>query len=177
MLKPTLLATAALVLIFSGPALSHTAQQSPVVQAAPAPAAAGTASGHPVAAEGVFPARQMPNEWRGSKLVGASVYGPDDKSIGDINELIVGPKGQIRAVVIGVGGFLGIGEKNVAVPFEALHISRKPNTSSIARIAAGVSKDELKNAPRYVYLKANGANNTTASGTGATTNTRTPAQP
>ena len=75
-----------------------------------APAAPATRS----ADAKTFPIKQ--GEWRSSKLIGLNVYNQDDK-IGDINELIVDHSGKIEAVVIGVGGFLGMGEHDVAVPF------------------------------------------------------------
>ncbi|MEI9804937.1 MAG: PRC-barrel domain-containing protein [Pseudolabrys sp.] len=53
-------------------------------------------------------------DWRGSKLIGAIVYGPDNASIGSVNDVLISNDAKIRAVVIGVGGFLGVGEKNVA---------------------------------------------------------------
>ena len=52
-------------------------------------------------------------QWRATKLDGLNVYDPSNEKIGDISELIVGRDGKIDAVVIGVGGFLGIGEHNV----------------------------------------------------------------
>ena len=94
---------------------------------------------------------QSANEWRASKLIGTSVIGADNKSIGDINELILGEQGEIKAVVIGVGGFLGMGEKNVAVPFEALDVQRKAKSGAIEKITVAYSKDELKNAPKFAY--------------------------
>jgi hypothetical protein len=167
MLKSTPLLPAALALVLVVPAAAQTAQTN-------AGAASQSTMSPGAAAQGAFLAQQTPSEWRGSKLIGTSVYGPDGKSIGGINELIVEAKGDVRAVVIGVGGFLGIGEKNVAVPFQALHITRKPNTSSVERITIGVTKDELQKAPKFGFLKANGANNTTASG--GTAGTGAPAQ-
>ena len=114
------------------------------------------------------------NEWRGTKLIGVGVYGPGNTSIGNINELIVGPRGDVRAAVIGVGGFLGIGEKNVAVPFKALQIVRKQNASSVEKVTIAATKEQLQQAPTFAYLEANGANNTTASGSasGAAQNAR-----
>ena len=94
---------------------------------------------------------QRADEWRASKLIGTSVIGPDNKSIGDINELMLGEQGEIEAVVVGVGGFLGIGEKNVAVPFEALNVQRKADSGAIEKITVAYSKDELKNAPKFAY--------------------------
>jgi hypothetical protein len=72
------------------------------------------------AASGQFVTQQETDQWRGSRLVGLDVYGSDNQKIGDINELLVDRQGNIDAVVIGVGGFLGIGEKNVAVPLKSL---------------------------------------------------------
>lgn len=110
-----------------------------------------------------FVSRQKPSEWRGSKLIGASVYGPDNESIGDIDDVIVGPEGQVHAVVIGFGGFLGIGEKNVAVPFQALRIQRKVNASSIERITIASTKQQFDQAPKFAFLKAKGAEDRTGS--------------
>ncbi len=101
-----------------------------------------------------FVQNQNTNEWRASKLIGASVYGPSDDSIGDINDVIIGADGQIKAVVVGVGGFLGVGEKNVALPFDALTVTRKADSSSIQKITVSYTKDELKNAPKFAYYEA-----------------------
>ena len=67
--------------------------------------------------QGPFLSQESPDQWRGSKLVGLAVYGPNNERIGDINEVLVDRSGKVEAVVIGVGGFLGIGEKDVAVSF------------------------------------------------------------
>src|SRR5258706_14625890 len=56
--------------------------------------------------------------WRASKLVGLSVYNDNNESIGAINDLLTEKDGKIKAVVIGVGGFLGIGEHLGAIPYE-----------------------------------------------------------
>ena len=98
-----------------------------------------------------FVQSQHATDWRSSKLIGASVYGPDNASIGEVNDVLIGNDGKIRAVVIGVGGFLGGGEKNVAVPLDALSISRKADASSIDKITVKYSKDELKDAPKFAY--------------------------
>jgi hypothetical protein len=85
---------------------------------APSPGAsgAGAASG---AASGRFITQQQPNQWRASRLIGLDVYGANNEKIGDVNEVLVDRQGNADAVVVGVGGFLGIGEKNVALPFNA----------------------------------------------------------
>ena len=56
--------------------------------------------------------------WRASKLVGLNVYNDKNESLGSINDLLTDKGGNIKAVVIGVGGFLGVGEHLVAIPFE-----------------------------------------------------------
>jgi hypothetical protein len=90
-------------------------------------------------------------DWRGSKLIGAIVYGSDNASIGSVSDVLISNDAKIRAVVIGVGGFLGVGEKNVAVPLDALRITRKPDSNSIDKISVSLSKEELKNAPTFAF--------------------------
>jgi sporulation protein YlmC with PRC-barrel domain len=60
--------------------------------------------------------------WRFSDLEGKAVYGAEGESIGDINDVLVSQNGSVNAVIIGVGGFLGIGEKDVAVDMSALQL-------------------------------------------------------
>jgi sporulation protein YlmC with PRC-barrel domain len=112
-----------------------------------------------------FVQNQSPQEWRGSKLIGASVYGPDNQSIGEVSDLVVDGSGKVKAAVVGVGGFLGVGQKDVAIPFEALNVSRKPNSGSIDKITVSYSKDELKNAPKFAYYEPTGSSQTTGSST------------
>jgi sporulation protein YlmC with PRC-barrel domain len=59
-------------------------------------------------------------QWRSSKLIGVNVYNDNNDKIGDIQELIVDKSGKVDNVVLGVGGFLGMGEHYVAVPMEKL---------------------------------------------------------
>lgn len=113
-----------------------------------------------------FVQTQDSSEWRSSKLVGASVYGPDDKSIGSIDDLIVDQQGAIKAAVIGVGGFLGVGQKDVAVPFDELKIQRKANSSSIDKITVSYTKDQLSNAPKFAYYQVQSTGTTTGAGAG-----------
>jgi sporulation protein YlmC with PRC-barrel domain len=114
-----------------------------------------------------FVQNQKPTDWRGSKLIGTSVYGQDNKSIGDINDVLIANDGKVNAVVIGVGGFLGVGEKNVAVPFDKLQVSRKADSSSIDKVTVSYSKDELKNAPKFAYYEPASSKSTTT-GAGST---------
>jgi sporulation protein YlmC with PRC-barrel domain len=64
--------------------------------------------------------------WRASKMVGLSVYNEKNESVGSINDMLTDKNGKIVAVVIGVGGFLGVGEHLVAVPFEKVKFSDQP---------------------------------------------------
>lgn len=68
--------------------------------------------------QGAFITQENPNSWRASKLAGVNIYGSNNESIGDVSEVLIDRSGQVTGVVIGVGGFLGIGEKNVAIPFD-----------------------------------------------------------
>jgi hypothetical protein len=63
-----------------------------------------------------------PGQIMGSDLRGTRVYGANNESIGDISDLLLDRQGQVVAAIVGVGGFLGIGQKDVAVPFQALEI-------------------------------------------------------
>ena len=103
---------------------------------------------------------EQPGQWRASKLKGLDVYSDQNQKIGDINELIVDRSGKIVAVVIGVGGFLGLGEHDVAVPFGDLSwspattgTSGQANQSIPERAALRMTKDELKGAPEFKYAK------------------------
>jgi sporulation protein YlmC with PRC-barrel domain len=59
-------------------------------------------------------------QWRSSKLIGVNVYNDNNEKIGDIEEVIIDRSGKVDNVVLGVGGFLGMGEHYVAVPMEKL---------------------------------------------------------
>jgi sporulation protein YlmC with PRC-barrel domain len=97
------------------------------------------------------------NEWRTSKLKGLNVYNNNNDKLGDIDDILVDQSGQIKAVVIGVGGFLGMGEHMVAVPFNQLQFVNTP------RSAAGANNNN-----------AAGANNTAANNNAARTNAGSP---
>jgi sporulation protein YlmC with PRC-barrel domain len=79
------------------------------------------------APEGVtFVTSEAVTQWRAPKLVGVAVYGPDDKQIGKIRDVLIDHDGAAQTVVIGVGGFLGFGTKDVAVPFAAIQWRTEP---------------------------------------------------
>ena len=96
-----------------------------------------------------------------TEIIGKQVYSSDAtdaEHIGDVNNLVVGPGGEIAAVIIGVGGFLGIGEKNVAVNFSELQwVVADDNTK---RFVLPTSKDALQAAPDFVAQDPADAANT-----------------
>jgi sporulation protein YlmC with PRC-barrel domain len=73
-----------------------------------------------------FVTMQEKAQWRTPKLIGVDVYGADNKKIGKIDDILMGHDGSAQAVVIGVGGFLGIGKKDVGVPFSAIEWKTEP---------------------------------------------------
>jgi sporulation protein YlmC with PRC-barrel domain len=71
-------------------------------------------------------------QWRSSKVVGLNVYNDSNENLGAINELLLDKSGKIEAVVIGVGGFLGVGERYVSVPFDKIKWVNEPVSSASA---------------------------------------------
>jgi sporulation protein YlmC with PRC-barrel domain len=79
-------------------------------------------------------------QWRSSKVIGVNVYNENNEKIGDIEELIIDKSGKVDNVVLGVGGFLGMGEHYVAVPMEKLKWIDEPvRTSSTTTAPADKS--------------------------------------
>lgn len=88
-----------------------------------------------------------------SNIIGMTVYTgnqQDAESIGDINDLIVADDGSIDAAIVGVGGFLGVGEKNVAVDFDQLAWVASPDANDpSARLVLATTADQLQQAPSF----------------------------
>jgi sporulation protein YlmC with PRC-barrel domain len=105
-------------------------------------------------------------EWQASKLIHMNVYNTQNEKIGDIKELMVDKSGKVDVVAIGVGGFLGMGERDVAVKFDQLKWSDAPvssATTSNDRSAAATTgakpgdtpaKAANKNYPDHAILSA-----------------------
>ncbi|WP_181707265.1 PRC-barrel domain-containing protein [Chthonobacter rhizosphaerae] len=87
--------------------------------------------------EGPFVTVPAEGAWRAADLEGKAVFGADGESIGDIKDILVNDQGQVAAVIIGVGGFLGIGEKDVAVAMNALQFG--PGMTAAEAEAAGAT--------------------------------------
>src|SRR5215213_11374962 len=111
-----------------------------LAQTSPAPTSS-PASKAPSGMSGQFITQQTPGQWRASKLVGVDAHGTDNAKIGDVREVLVNRDGATEAVVIGVGGFLGLGEKDVAVPFQALEWVTEPRTTATSTAAPGAAPE------------------------------------
>jgi sporulation protein YlmC with PRC-barrel domain len=70
--------------------------------------------------------QSLQGSWRASKIVGLSVYNKDNENLGSINDLLTDKNGNIKAVVLSVGGFLGVGSHYVAVPFDKVKFVNEP---------------------------------------------------
>jgi sporulation protein YlmC with PRC-barrel domain len=79
-----------------------------------------------------------------------SVYDPQKNKIGSVEDVLIGDDGRVMALIIGVGGFLGAGEKDVAVPFSAIHAEMKDGSWYLT---LDTTKDALKSAPGYTFDK------------------------
>ena len=116
------------------------------------PALAQNAPAQQPPAANAFLAKQPDNEWRSSKLTGASVMGPNNQSIDEISDLPVDKNANIQAMAVGVGGFLGMGEKYVAIPFNELTVTRSADGSTIDRVSVPCTPDQLNKAPSFKFI-------------------------
>jgi putative membrane protein len=123
--------------------------------------------------------RQTPTDWTAEALIGRTVENAQGDDLGEINNVIINESGNVAAVVIGVGGFLGIGEKNVGVPFDALKFravdpaekrgekARDEQTDATEarfdsehedmHIVLNTSKEDLEAAPTFAWLDDRGS--------------------
>jgi sporulation protein YlmC with PRC-barrel domain len=106
-------------------------------------------------------------EWRASKLVGVNVYNDANEKIGDINDVILDKSGKVENAILGVGGFLGMGEHYVAVAYDKLKWSNEPPRSTTASATTSTTNRPATNADGTARTAANG----TATTTGAATTT------
>lgn len=94
-----------------------------------------------------FAAQQPVGESLVSMFVGQDVTNAAGEKVGDIRDLLFDKSGRISMAVIGVGGFLGLGEKYVAVPYGALTITSGAKGARI--VTAALSKEALEKAPEF----------------------------
>jgi sporulation protein YlmC with PRC-barrel domain len=166
---------AALAALLSAPALAQNTPPTapaagPQTAPAPAPQAGGTATpaspttqpsatgpgpapstaAAPAAGGPSFVQAQQDQEMLASDLLGAQVYNAENQSLGEINDVLLAQDGRLKAVVVGVGGFLGIAERDVAVPWEALQVSRDEDQDLQLRLEVG--REQLGQAPEFTTV-------------------------
>jgi len=83
-----------------------------------------------------------------SNLIGSTVYSQDNQSIGDINDIILSQEGQPSQVIVGVGGFLGIGEKDVVLDMSKLQVATTDDGK--VKIVTQTTQDDLRNMPAFM---------------------------
>jgi sporulation protein YlmC with PRC-barrel domain len=129
----------------SAPAASpSTPPSSPSTSAATTGATSGSAQ---------FVTAQTSDQWLASKFMGTDVVGTDDAKIGDVEDVLFDKNGQVLALVVGVGGFLGIGEKDVALNMKSFQVM--PGTDGGAdKLKLSMTKDQLKQAQAFEPYKS-----------------------
>jgi hypothetical protein len=143
-MRTTTLATILAAALLSSSALAQTA--------AP-PAAKDT----PVAAE----VKASGAHWRSSKLIGVNVYNDQNEKLGDINEIILDPSGKVMGYVIGVGGFLGMGEHDILVEPAKIKFVNEPARTAASAPATGTGAPATgTNAPTNTRNVSNTSGNT-----------------
>lgn len=119
---------------------------------APATGAKATATVSTTAAPVVYLTQQGTDQVSASNYIGQDVYAAGEKSIGKINDLIMNKDGTVVAAVIGVGGFLGIAEKNVAIPIAKVIVTHDMKEPSKLHLTTMETAETLKNAPEFKSL-------------------------
>lgn len=145
-MKRNLAIVSALGLVFltSAPVLSQEAPPTPGDRPS-----AGTGIANPPAARSGTMTSQPGTgtaEVRGNRLIGADVKSANNEKIGDVSEVLVSTDGRINAIVVSVGGFLGMGDRKVALPWEQLRFSSEGNDLIVM---ASATKESLKEMPEY----------------------------
>lgn len=111
-----------------------------------------TASEERTDAEDMFVTSQPENGLTSEQLMGSDIKTrseeDDEESIGSISNLVLDEEGQVQAVIVEVGGFLGMGEKNVALAWDSLELTREADDGDYD-IRADVDKERLEDAPEY----------------------------
>ena len=127
MLKKLMITTALSGLMIGAALAQSTSTPTPIDTPAgqvaalrrPLPASDGNAPG---SASAKFINSQKPDQWLASKFKGTDVIGADNEKIGDVSDILFDKNGKIEAYVVGVGGFLGIGAKDVALAPAAFQV-------------------------------------------------------
>lgn len=146
---------------------SQPSQQKPAAQE---PAQTQRQSGAAQASKPVQYYTQRGEDYRVSRIIGTTVRNNQNENVGEVEDLIMEKGGDVKAAIISVGGFLGIGERWVAVNFDSLNLQPDGNNW---RVILNTTRDQLKSAPEFKY-ESSWAQNRGPSTT-ATTPPRAPA--
>lgn len=103
-----------------------------------------------VTTDDVYIGAQAAEENLASNWIGQSLYNASDENLGDINDILLNADGKVRAVIVGVGGFLGIGEKDVAVSFAA--IEPRTDENGDVTLYVNATQEQLEGAPEFKTL-------------------------
>jgi PRC-barrel domain protein len=159
MLKTLMISAAVSALMVSGAVAQADISQQPAAKTDAAP----------VDSAKFIPA-QSPDQWVFSKFKGTDVIGPDNAQVGNVNDMLFDKSGKIIGLIVGVGGFLGIGEKSVAIDMSAFQPAPADTGSSssgaggnlavtgrddptVVKLKVSWTKEQLKNAPDFQYYK------------------------
>ena len=125
---------------------SSSASATPPSPTAGASGASSTVAGGSGVAGQVM-THQQPGQWLASKLIGTTVVGPNNESIGDVNDVLMERDGHAAAVIVGVGGFLGIGEKDVAISFDHIELTSRAATNASSAQTTGSTSATSQSSP------------------------------
>ena len=145
MTRPAYLIVVSLV-IATGPAL---AQQSPNPPNPPAASSSPNLSGAPTNPDLTVATVKLQGGLRASKLISSAVYNDQNEKVGSIDDLIVKDGNRIVMAIVSVGGFLGMGNKLVAVPYDQLHLETNKDETKVTM--PGASKDALNAMATFTY--------------------------
>ena len=121
----------------------------PPPASAPTTTAPANLPGAPKSADLVVATVKQQGGLRAAKLIGSAVYNDQNEKVGSVDDLIIKQGDQVVMAVISVGGFLGIGNKLVAIPYHQLHIEN--GQGGIKVTMPGASKDALNAMPTFTY--------------------------
>jgi len=155
MLKKLMLTTA-LSGVMIGAAVAQSAQPAPEQKPVQEPQAIQAQSTTPstatsastTTASGSFINSQSPNQWLASDFKGTNVIGANEEKIGDVTDLLFDKDGKVVAYVVGVGGFLGIGAKDVALAPSAFQLVQGRDSNDF-KLKLSMTKDQLKTAADF----------------------------
>src|SRR5215831_14944143 len=159
MLKKLLLSTALSAAVATG----AWAQSSSTDSSKPEPAAQAQPATKDSSGKMNFVSSQKPDQWLASKFKGTDVVGSDNQKIGDVSDILFDKTGKIEAFVISVGGFLGVGSKEVALAPNSFDVVPGQNGSA-DKLKLAATQDELKNAQTFARYEPPRPTATTGSG-------------